>query len=173
MKFARQKPFPAPGPEGGGAVRVQPRWRLNPNRISEFQDCLPGPRSILVRLRTLVSISKNMETDVELPRGKGGEMGTESEAKEAQWGKRMIEIKVRLWTDSIASGKGVIRPKHAWGAGVVRIDRNTEHGIVPGKALPFNSMAEIPSRIERCLMEHGIKIHLSSRERRYIVSDTS
>jgi hypothetical protein len=95
----------------------------------------------------------------------------EFEAKEAQWGKRMIEVRVRLWTDKIAAGKGVIRPKHAWGAGVVRIDRNVEHGIVAGKGIPFNSMAEIPSKIERVLLDHGVKIHPSSRERRYIVPD--
>lgn len=98
-------------------------------------------------------------------------MGAEFEAKEAHWGERMIEVRVRLWTDKIAPGKGVIRPKHAWGAGVVRIDKNGEHGIVSGKAFPFNSMAEIPAKIERVLLEHGIKIHPSSRERRYIVSD--
>ncbi len=38
-----------------------------------------------------------------------------AEAREAH-GSRMIEIKVRLWTDDIAKGKGMMLPKHVWDA---------------------------------------------------------
>ncbi len=34
-------------------------------------------------------------------------MAENLEAKQAEWGKRMIEIRVRLWTDKIAEGKGL------------------------------------------------------------------
>jgi hypothetical protein len=90
------------------------------------------------------------------------------ETREAAWGKRMIEVKVRFWTDKLADGKGTIRPKHAWGAGVVRIERNDAHGIVPIDALPFNSLLEIPAKIEKLLIDQGIQIHPSTRMAKYI-----
>ena len=95
-------------------------------------------------------------------------MSENIETREAAWGKRMIEVKVRFWTDNLAGGKGKIRPKHAWGAGVVRIERNDAHGIVPVDALPFNSLPEIPAKIERLLIDQGIRIHPSTRMRKYI-----
>jgi hypothetical protein len=98
-------------------------------------------------------------------------MADDVESREAEYGKRMIEVKVRLWTDDLAGGKGRIRPKHAWGAGVVRITRNEAHGIVPGKPVPFNSLMEIPSKIEKVLIDQGIEIHPSSRMAKYIVED--
>jgi hypothetical protein len=93
------------------------------------------------------------------------------ETREAEYGKRMIEVKVRLWTDDLADGTGRIRPKHAWGAGVVRMTRNDAHEIVPGKPLPFNSLMEIPSKIEKVLIDHGIEIHPSSRMAKYTAQD--
>jgi hypothetical protein len=87
----------------------------------------------------------------------------------AQWGERMIEVRVRFWTDKIADGRGQIRPRHAWAAGVVLMDRNEAHGINPREPVPFNSLAELPVKIERALMEHEVKIHHSSRERKYRV----
>jgi hypothetical protein len=98
-------------------------------------------------------------------------MPDELEAKEAAWGNRMIEIRVRFWTDSIADGKGKIIPKHAWDSGVVRIDRNTSHGIVPGNPIPFNGLSEIPSKIEKVLIDHGIRLHLGRRARKYLMQD--
>jgi hypothetical protein len=84
----------------------------------------------------------------------------------------MIEIRVRLWTDKIADGgKDMVLPKHAWDAGVVLLQRNESHGITPKDPLPFNGMADLPSKIEKVLLAEGIKIHLSKRQRRYLVSD--
>lgn len=91
------------------------------------------------------------------------------EEREAEQGERMIEVKVRFWTNELAEneGKGRIKPKHAWGSGVVRMKRNASHGIVPGKPVPFNSMMEVPAAIEKVLIEHGAKIHRSRRMKRY------
>jgi hypothetical protein len=94
-------------------------------------------------------------------------MSDNVETREAAWGKRMIEVKVRFWTDNLADGKGKIRPKHAWGAGVVRIERNDAHGIVPQNPLPFNSLLEIPAKIEKLLIDQGIEIHSSMRMAKY------
>ncbi|HEU0130301.1 MAG TPA: hypothetical protein VFQ85_04830 [Mycobacteriales bacterium] len=80
----------------------------------------------------------------------------------------MIEIKVRFWTDSIAEGKAKIVPKHAWDAGVVRIERNASHGIAPTAPIPFNGMAELSAKIEKVLIDNGVHLHLGSRARKYL-----
>ena len=92
------------------------------------------------------------------------------EARVAEHGKKMIEVRVRFWTNDLGGGKGKILPKHAWGAGVVVIDSNNAHGISPSRSspVPFNSIAEIPAKIEKVLIDHGVTIHPSSRMRRYI-----
>ena len=80
----------------------------------------------------------------------------------------MIELRVRFWTNDLADGKGRIRPKHAWGGGVVRMAPNDAHGIVGGDAVPFNSVAEIPAKIEKVLIDHEITVHKSARMRKYM-----
>jgi hypothetical protein len=96
-------------------------------------------------------------------------MAQSVEAREAEQGERMIEVKVRFWTNDLTDNgtKGKIRPKHAWGAGIVRIKRNASHGIVLGKPVPFNSLLELPGAIEKVLIEHGVKIHRSRKMKRY------
>ena len=98
-------------------------------------------------------------------------MPDDVEAKEAEWGSRMVEVRVRFWTDNIAEGKGMILPKHVWDSGVVRISSNKTHGVVPGNPIPFNGLAEIPAKLEKLLLQQGIHVHLSRKQRRYIVSD--
>lgn len=85
----------------------------------------------------------------------------------APHGEKMIEVKVRFWTNNIA-GRGKISPKKARSAGVVRMERNDAHGIKPRRPLPFNSLAEIPLAIEQTLIDHGIVLHASRRMRQYI-----
>jgi hypothetical protein len=87
-------------------------------------------------------------------------------AKEAKHGERMIEVKVRFWTDQI-EGDHKIKPKHAWSSGVVRIAANKSHGIIPGRPRPFNSLMELDAVIERVLIENGIVLHPSRKERKY------
>jgi hypothetical protein len=92
--------------------------------------------------------------------------------KDAKHGEKMIEIKVRFWTDNI-EGKEKIRPKHAWSSGVVRIARNKSHGIVPGRPRPFNSLMELGSAVEDVLLNHGITLHLSRKTERYMAEKPS
>jgi hypothetical protein len=86
---------------------------------------------------------------------------------EARHGEKMIEIKVRFWTDGIEE-KDRIRPRHAWSSGVVRIERNKAHSITPGHPRPFNSLPEIGVAIEKVLMEHGIILYHSRKMRKYM-----
>jgi len=89
------------------------------------------------------------------------------EAREAAHGQKMIEIRVRFWTNDLAGGKGKVLPKHGWGAGVVRLEKNPAHGIAGGEPIPFNSLLELPWRIEQLLRGSGIVLHLVGRERSY------
>lgn len=95
-------------------------------------------------------------------------MSEQVEAREAAHGEKMIEVKLRFWTNDLGGEQGKILPKNAWGSGVVRMERNRAHGIVPGHPIPFNSMADIAAKVEKVLIDHGVKIHPSSRMRRYI-----
>lgn len=88
-------------------------------------------------------------------------------AKDAKHGEKMIEIKVRFWTDGIEDAER-IKPKHAWSSGVIRIARNKSHSIVPGRPRPFNSLLELGSVIERVLMEHSIVLYPSRKMSKYI-----
>ena len=54
-----------------------------------------------------------------------------AEALEAKHGEKMIEVKLRFWTNGLADEDGKVTPKHAWSAGVVRLERNGTHNIVP------------------------------------------
>ncbi len=85
----------------------------------------------------------------------------------APHGEKMIEVKVRFWTNNVTPHGGIL-PKHAHAKGVVRIERNDAHGIRPGTPRPFNSLAEIPAAIERTLIEYGIVLHQSPKMRKYL-----
>ena len=95
-------------------------------------------------------------------------MAEDAETREAKHGKRMIEVRVRFWTNDLADGKGRICPRHAWGAGVVRLDPNDAHGIVGGEPVPFNSLAEIPAKVEKVAhRRRRDEHHNSTRMKRY------
>jgi hypothetical protein len=89
-------------------------------------------------------------------------------SREAKHGEKMIELRVRLWTDDIAPEKGKIAPKHAWAHGVVHIQKNSAHGIVPESPRPFNSLLDLGSVLEAVLIEHGITLHVGDQVKRYV-----
>jgi hypothetical protein len=89
------------------------------------------------------------------------------EEREAKQGEKMIEVKVRFWTNDIAQD-GKIVPKHGRTAGVVRITSNMAHGLKPRKPIPFNSLLELPAMIEKLLLEQGVVLHASRRMRKYL-----
>ena len=91
------------------------------------------------------------------------------EEKEAKHGEKMIVVEVRFFTNNLASGKGKINPKHAWTQGMVRIEKNEPHGIKPKSGAPFNSLMQIGAAVEKCLIEHGIILHIKKNKMgRYI-----
>jgi hypothetical protein len=86
----------------------------------------------------------------------------------AKQGEKMIEVRIRFWTDEIASEKGKILPKHAWSYGVVHVQRNESHEISPENPRPFNSLLDIGSVIEKVLIEHGIVLHVGGKMKKYV-----
>jgi len=90
------------------------------------------------------------------------------ESREAKSGERMIEVRVRFWTDGIAEGEGQIVPKHAWTSGVVRMERNESHGISPKNPRPFNSLMDLPRIMEMVLIDHGIKLQRIGKTAKYV-----
>lgn len=89
-------------------------------------------------------------------------------AREAKHGEKMIEIKLRFWTDDIAGEPGKVIPKHAWSSGMVRIEGNKAHGIKPSRPLPFHSLLDIGTAVEKVLLEHEIVLHPSTKMRKYV-----
>ena len=55
---------------------------------------------------------------------------TEVSVASAGCGDRTIELRVRFWTNGIASAEGKIVPRHAWDSGTVEVRSNESHGIV-------------------------------------------
>ena len=89
-------------------------------------------------------------------------------AKEAKHGQKMIEVKVRFWTDDMADEKGKVIPKNAWTSGVVRVEKNEAHGIKPSAPAPFNSLLDLGASIEKVLIEHGVVLHASRKMKKYL-----
>jgi hypothetical protein len=85
----------------------------------------------------------------------------------AEHGEKMIRLTVYLSTNKIASGAGKIDQKKARAQGMVQIQANEAHGIAGGTAVPFNSMLEIGIAIEEVLIEAGVKLRPSAREKKY------
>lgn len=91
--------------------------------------------------------------------------------RDAQPGERMIELKIRFWTNNLADGKGRIRPKHAWSAGVVTMERNQTHNIMSGKPEPFHTLMNLPAVLEKVLVRHGVTLHPSRRMRKLMSTE--
>ena len=86
------------------------------------------------------------------------------EPRAAKHGEKMLEVRLRFWTNNMAPG-GKIIPKHAWTRGIVTVQRNEAHGIIPTKDTKFNSLLGLTAAIEAVFKQHGIKLVPSRRER--------
>jgi len=93
-----------------------------------------------------------------------------AKTRSAKHGEKMIEVKLRFWTNSIVAGRGKVRPKHALAAGVVRMEANPSHGIKPGRPKPFHSLLDVGGVIEKVLIEHGIVLHVTRKMQKYLAS---
>lgn len=84
--------------------------------------------------------------------------------RKANHGEKMIEVRVRFWTDEITNTPQVIVPKHAWDYGYVEIAANTSHGLQQsGSSVKFNSVLELPQAIADLLVQEGVHLHIGAK----------
>jgi len=86
----------------------------------------------------------------------------------ARHGHRMIEVRIKFWTDKIAAGRnGNIIPKHAWDSGVVVMTANPDHSIKSeGNPEILHSILDLPSTVAKVLTDHGVTLHTDRRSRK-------
>jgi hypothetical protein len=82
-------------------------------------------------------------------------------AATAKHGEKMIEVRLRFWTNDIAPVKGEILPKNAWTNGWAYMVTNASHGISPSKPVPFHSLMEISEAVRKALVDNGVLLHPS------------
>ena len=87
---------------------------------------------------------------------------------EAKHGEKMIEVRIRFWTDSLAEVSGHIKPKHCWSAGMVSVPKNGSHGINSGDPKAFNSLMELTNAIEQAMIDAGIRMHTGRKRELYV-----
>ena len=87
--------------------------------------------------------------------------------REAKHGKKMIEVRVRFFTDAIAEKPGHVVPRHCWDVGVVRFAANPAHNLPGGEPIPFNSLMELPGKIEQAFLKSKITLHMSNKSGKY------
>ena len=84
--------------------------------------------------------------------------------RKANYGEKMIEVRVRFWTDEITNTPKVILPKHAWDYGYVEIAANTSHGLKQsGSSVKFGSVLELPQAIADLLVQEGVQLHIGAK----------
>ena len=88
----------------------------------------------------------------------------------APYGEKMIELTIRFWTDKISTKPGHILKKECWDCGVVSLPGNSAHGISPTQPVPFHSLLELSSKIEKLFIAHNVKLHSGYRSRKYLAS---
>ncbi len=85
---------------------------------------------------------------------------TKSDGTTAMRSRKMVELKVRLFTNDIPE-KGKRRPGYAWTAGMVAVTSNPMHGLKwkkGQKPRPFNSMGGLATAIEDALIDAGVTL---------------
>jgi len=85
----------------------------------------------------------------------------------AKHGEKMIEVTVRFWTNDIAPEEGKLIPKHAWTSGMIRVGPNKSHSIGSSRWIPFHSLLDMGSVIEKALIEHRVVLHPSRKMQKY------
>jgi hypothetical protein len=82
----------------------------------------------------------------------------------ADEGEKMVEVRLRFWTNHIASN-GAIVPKHIWPHGMARIISNPSHDLKAGASVPFRGLASIVDAVEKLFAAHGITLQVPKAER--------
>ncbi len=92
-------------------------------------------------------------------------------SRQANRNEKMIELRIRLWTNNISETPGQIIPKHAWEAGVVHMQLNSSHGIGGKNPKPFHTLMDLPAIIEKVLIANGVKLHHTKQSKKYFFAE--
>ncbi|MDQ2986331.1 MAG: hypothetical protein M3R13_06365 [Armatimonadota bacterium] len=88
--------------------------------------------------------------------------------REAKHGEKMIEVRIRFFTNDIAPEKGHVLPKQAWDNGMIMMDSNEAHGIKPGEPEPFNSILDLQNVIIKVLKDHKIQLRAGGKTKKLL-----
>jgi hypothetical protein len=84
-------------------------------------------------------------------------------------GEATIKFTVAFFTDGIAKRAGKVVRRVCWDKGSVYPQANERHQIKStGNPKVFNSLAEIPTALQKTLIAHRIKVRPGSTSRKYI-----
>jgi hypothetical protein len=78
---------------------------------------------------------------------------------------RMIKLQLNFWVDGIATKRQNIVPGACWDSGTIEILKNNAHGVSGSRSIPFNSLSELETKIEKGLENAGLKLVKSERHR--------
>jgi hypothetical protein len=92
-----------------------------------------------------------------------------SNSREARFNEKMIELRIRFWTNDISETRTEIIPKQAWDSGVVIMERNASHDIQPEKPKHFHFLMELPAIVKKVLIEHRVKLRKGAKSKKYYV----
>ena len=84
---------------------------------------------------------------------------------------KTIKFSVHFWTNNIAEKEGHIVPRNAQSRGTVALRANPSHGIKASESIIFNSLMELPTKIEELLIREGITLHAKGNMGRYFKSE--
>ncbi|MCK4445140.1 MAG: hypothetical protein KAW09_11390 [Thermoplasmata archaeon] len=84
--------------------------------------------------------------------------------KNVPQGKRMIELRIRFWTNDIdGNPKGTITQKVCWDSGYVYVVKNNSHGIESKGQSRFRGLCELLGSVEKVLRKQNIKLQMGAR----------
>jgi hypothetical protein len=74
-------------------------------------------------------------------------------------GERMIEVRLKFFTDELSGRPGYIVPGYCWDHGVVVVSANQAHEVkVGGNPLIFHTLDGIPDAVTRALHRSGVTL---------------
>lgn len=76
----------------------------------------------------------------------------------AKHGEKMIEVRLRFWTNDISPIKDEILPKQGWTAGKAYMVKNDAHGIAGKANTQFNSLLQIGEAVGKVLVAEGVTL---------------
>jgi hypothetical protein len=87
---------------------------------------------------------------------------------QARHGEKMIEVRVRFFTNNLVRRPENISQKTARAKVVVTVEPNRLYDIVSTEPKSFNSLLDLGAVIEKVLIEHGIVLHPSQKMKKYM-----